>query len=214
MGLQYPENCVASHLNMVQSHQPPSFTKSPLLYIQHALKPYSKLEKEGMERTKWFRKEGSGYNLLQGTRPSTIGFALSDSPVALLAWIYEKLHDWTDSYPWTDDELLTWLSIYQFSTAGPAASARIYYERDHSQKEMVAKGLGYVPRVPIGLSYFPKDLIVPPTTWGRTLGRVVYEGVHSSGGHFAAHERPDELVEDMRATFSPFAGRWKAKSSL
>ena len=58
--------------------------------------------------------------------------ALAGSPTALLAWIVEKLHDWTDDYRGTEDELLTWVSIYWFFTAGPAASVRIYYEANHS----------------------------------------------------------------------------------
>lgn len=40
----------------------------------------------------------------QATKPQTIGYSLADSPVGLLAWIYEKLVSWTDDYPWTDDE--------------------------------------------------------------------------------------------------------------
>ena len=56
---------------------------------------------------------------------------MTDSPVGLLAWIYEKLHDWTDSYPWTPVEILTWVSVYYFSTPGPAATQRIYYEYEH-----------------------------------------------------------------------------------
>lgn len=69
----------------------------------------------------------------QSTKPQTLAYALNDSPVALLAWIYEKMHDWTDSYPWTDDEIFTWVSIYQFSTAGPGAAHRIYYEVIHTR---------------------------------------------------------------------------------
>lgn len=210
MGVLYPKNCIGCHINMVRVHDPPKLSKNPLQYILHALLPYSQAEKDGIARTKWFFDEGFGYNLEQATKPSTIGFALADSPVALLAWIYEKLHDWADSYPWTDDELLTWISIYQFSTAGADASARIYYEQAHSQKELVEAGLGYV-NVPLGLSYFPNDIVVPPKTWGRTLGPVVFEKWHKDGGHFAAHERPEELVGDLQEMFGPFAKRFKAK---
>ena len=47
---------------------------------------------------------GQGYSAIQRTKPQTLGYALADSPVALLAWIYEKLVTWTDAYPWEDDE--------------------------------------------------------------------------------------------------------------
>ncbi|KAJ0360302.1 hypothetical protein COL26b_014116 [Colletotrichum chrysophilum] len=119
MGLKYPDHVLASHLNMVQA-KPPSPFKNPLQYIK-SLWPHTEQEKKGLERTTWFAKEGYGYNLEQQTRPATLGIGLADSPVAVLAWIYEKLHDWTDGYPWTDDEILTWISIYQFSTMGPEA---------------------------------------------------------------------------------------------
>lgn len=88
-----------------------------------------------------------GYFHAQSTKPQTIGYALADSPVALLTWIYEKLHDWTDDYPWTDDEILTWVSIYWFSTAGPAASVRIYYEAAHSAQFRIGAGEKWVPHV-------------------------------------------------------------------
>lgn len=167
--------------------------------------PFTPAEDAGVERSRWFYKHGHGYNELQSTKPSTIGFALADSPVALLAWIYEKLHDWTDSYPWTDDEILTWISVYAFSRAGPQASQRIYYEARNgptAEKE-VEQLFGYNDKgVKMGLSYFPRDLVVPPSSYGRELGDLVFEKRHESGGHFAAYERPEWLVEDLKEMFS------------
>lgn len=58
----------------------------------------------------------------------------------------------------------------------------------------------------LGVSYFPKDLCVPPRAWGRTLGPVVFERVHGDGGHFAAHERPEGLAEDLRRMFGRGGG--------
>ncbi|KAK5631957.1 hypothetical protein RRF57_007671 [Xylaria bambusicola] len=203
----FPQYCKATHLSM-DAANPPTFLGSPLLAIQHAITPYSKREREGRARTEWFIKEGRGYNLEQSTKPQTLGYALSDSPVACLSWIYEKLHDWTDNYPWTDDDVCTWMSIYWFSTAGPAASTRIYYETNHSNptpenpraisRDVLRK---YSPGVKLGYSHFPMDLTVLPSTWVRTLGNVVFERDHEDGGHFAAWERPDELVKDLRDMF-------------
>ncbi|KAK8063037.1 alpha/beta-hydrolase [Apiospora hydei] len=193
----YPQHVKATHLNLDVARQP-GWLKHPLLALEHGVKPYSRAEREGFARSEWFLKEGSGYGAVQTTKPQTIGYALSDSPVALLAWVYEKLHDWTDSYPWTDDEILTWVSIYWFSTAGPAASVRIYYEfarvnrgeatRPHqiTQEQMMDW-----QSVPVGLSHFPKDLIIRPSSWTRALGRVVFEKTHPDGGHFPAWERPE-----------------------
>ena len=202
MGYKYPEHCLASHLNLVLA-KPPKPAQHPWQSLKSYIFPLSKDEKEGMKRTKWFEQDGFGYNLLQSTKPATIGHALADSPVAVLAWIYEKLHDWTDGYPWTDDEILTWVSIYWFSRAGPAASARIYYEIQHpSKQEVDARVFDYNANVKLGLSYFPKDIFVPPSTWGRTLGPVVSEVRHGSGGHFAAHERPELLAQDVKRMFA------------
>lgn len=109
IGAEYPSHCLASHLNFIRTNAP-TLAKHPIFYFQSLLTPYTAKEKAGLARTNWFRKESYGCGFEQSTKPSTIGFALNDSPVALLAWIYEKLHDWTDNYPWTDDEILTWVS--------------------------------------------------------------------------------------------------------
>ncbi|GKT90096.1 epoxide hydrolase [Colletotrichum tofieldiae] len=182
---------------------PPSLLKNPLQYIKSLL-PYTEKEKRGIERSQWFKKEGMGYNNEQSTRPSTLGLAWADSPIALLSWILEKLHDWTDSYPWTDDEILTWISVYQFSKAGPEASARIYYEVAHPKKS--TEHTTWVPRVKLGMSIFPMDLSVPPLSHAKTLGPVVFAVTHGDGGHFAAHERPEVLVKDLRVMFSKGGG--------
>ena len=189
----------------------PSYLKNPLLALQHDLLPFNTREKNGVTRTKWFTDQGYGYNILQCTKPQTIGYALADSPVAMLAWIYEKLHDWSDAYPWTDDEICTWMNIYWFSTAGPAASCRFYYERTHAgddDKASHAKLTDWIPGVKIGLSHFPNDIHVLPKTWTATLGNVVFEKEHKKGGHFAAHERPDDLVNDLREMFGSGGGAY------
>lgn len=208
MGFLYPDHALASHLNFIMS-VPPSPISTPLLVLQYLMGWYTPNEKAGLKRAQWFRDEGMGYNQIQGTKPHTIGFALADSPVALLAWVNEKPHEWTDSYPWTDEEILTWISIYYFSTAGADASVRLYYEITHpaaatdsgsSLANRPIEGWMKWNAVPLGLSYFPKDIIVLPSSWGRTQGPVVYEKRHEEGGHFAAWERPEQLVADVRQT--------------
>ncbi|KAK4635987.1 Putative epoxide hydrolase [Fulvia fulva] len=200
IGLRYPQRCLASHINMVRASQP-TYSKHPILALQTALTPYSEADKKGFARSQWFLNEGGGYRVLQATKPQTLGYALHDSPIALLAWIYEKLHDWTDEYPWTDDEILTWVSIYYFSTAGPAASARIYYEATHTSEIHRARTEEWIPKVKLGLCYSPKELTVVPSTWGRTLGPVVYESRKLRGGHFAAWEHPNQIIEDLLNMF-------------
>ncbi|KAK0630333.1 epoxide hydrolase [Bombardia bombarda] len=205
IGFNHHGNCIASHLNMIRAN-PPTMSQ-PLEYLKY-LMPRTKQENEWLARSEWFLKQDFGYNVEQSTRPATIGAAFADSPVALLTWIYEKLHSWTDNYPWTDDEILTWISIYQFSTAGPAAAARIYYEAQytHPYPRQDPRLFDYLGQVKLGLSYFPKDLLIVPQCYGRTLGPVVFEAVHEDGGHFASWERPKELAEDLRKMFAKDGG--------
>lgn len=195
MALQFPNHCLACHINFLCVK--PTLPKLGWLGLQHLLRLHTSPEKLGLKRTKWYLTEGSGYMVQQSTKPSTLGFGLTDSPVALLAWIYEKLRDWTDNYPWTDDEILTWISVYQFSKAGPAASLRIYYETRRPNTDKFSEVMSHVS-TPLGISYFPLDLMPVPKDWARSLGPVVFEGTHESGGHFAAWESPDEFAGDVK----------------
>lgn len=83
---------------------PPAFTQFPRLWLQHQLTPYTPAERAGLARTTWFQHKGQGYFIEHATQPQTIGYSLADSPVGLLAWIYEKLVAWSDNYPYEDDE--------------------------------------------------------------------------------------------------------------
>ncbi|KAI0785169.1 alpha/beta-hydrolase [Abortiporus biennis] len=192
-----PKHVKAWHSNFPLPRSPPSLLQNPLSYLSHLL-PWDAKEKAGAARTNWFLAKGMGYNLEQSTQPQTIGYSLADSPAGLLAWIYEKLVQWSDSYPWTDEEVLEWVSIYWFSRAGPAASVRIYYEA--RQEGSIGQKTPWSP-IPFGYSSFPKDLVVRPKSWCRTIGNVVFEKFHEDGGHFAAHERPEILAADLREMF-------------
>lgn len=211
ISLLYPEHCKATHVNMDQG-EAPTFSSNPILALQHAVTPYTETETTGLARTEWFLSQGSGYRAQQSTKPQTLGYSFADSPVGLLAWIYEKLHDWTDSYPWTDDEVCTWIAIYWFSTAGPAANLRIYYEATHEwdnparrvTRDRTRRWIG--GGVKLGLSHSPAELRVLPTLWTHTQGNVVFDRTHDSGGHFFAYERPEHLIGDVRAMFGKGGG--------
>ncbi|KAL1662065.1 Alpha/Beta hydrolase protein [Schizophyllum commune] len=160
---------------------------------------YSQLspeDKELVKKADHWRANEAGYNLLQSTKPQTLGYGMSDSPVGLLAWIYEKLVTWTDNYPWTDDEVLTWVSIYWFSRAGPTASFRIYYEKTHAPPVSNERS-----PIPLGFSIFPAEIVLAPKPLRDLLGNVVFEGIHDRGGHFAAYEVPELLAGDLRKLF-------------
>ncbi|PPQ96452.1 hypothetical protein CVT26_005123 [Gymnopilus dilepis] len=193
------KHCKARHSNCPLA-SPPQFLHNPILYISNLLLGYTPREREGLKRTAWFRQKGSGYFEEQSTQPQTLGYSLSDSPSGLLAWIYEKLVTWTDNYPWEDDEVLTWISIYWFSRAGPAASVRIYYEARKARGRDIAGGRPNAITIPTGYSYFPKELIQVPRRWTKAQS-VVFESEHDSGGHFACHEKPNEIVDNLRKMF-------------
>ncbi|KIY66696.1 alpha/beta-hydrolase [Cylindrobasidium torrendii FP15055 ss-10] len=191
MGFLYgnDSHVVASHTNFPQGIQPDGDEQ-----------PYTDIEEARLARTEWYETEGMGYYSEQSTQPQTLGYALADSPAGLLAWIYEKLINWTDNYPWEDDEVLTWVSIYYFSRAGPAASTRVYYE---FEKNVDFKKMLYGTRldVPTGLSHFPKEIRASPDAWYDVLYNVVFSSQHDHGGHFAAHENPQVLVNDVKRMF-------------
>ncbi|KAJ7484152.1 Alpha/Beta hydrolase protein [Mycena latifolia] len=183
----------------------PTFTLNPfhILTALSMLLPLlwlSAAEKAGLQRSREVERTGLGYFREQATKPQTLGYALADSPAGLLAWIYEKLVAWTDKYPWDDDEVLTWISLYWFSRAGPAASLRIYYEIS-AENSVLPSIYGPHPTIPLGFSHFPGELFNLPRSWARRTGNVVFEVEHEMGGHFAAHETPALLVEDLRKMF-------------
>ncbi|KAK6508031.1 hypothetical protein TWF481_006449 [Arthrobotrys musiformis] len=197
----YPKHVKAVHTNNSDKCEPPFFFENPIYWLQNQLRgPFTAIEKAGIERTQRFMSEGYGYNLMHKHRPQTIGYSIADSPVGLLGWILDKLRDWTDNYPWTDDEILTWVSIYWFSTPGPTASLRLYYESRRAPQEQRRKGFAWAS-CPMGISHFPMDINVSPVVWARPMGNFVFERVHKSGGHFAAWENPDLLVGDLKDMF-------------
>ncbi|KAF9017015.1 alpha/beta-hydrolase [Hymenopellis radicata] len=200
MALQYGGKHVkAWHTNMPIGIPPP--VTRPVSYLKHLVTPYTATEKAGTQRSTWFSKQGSGYFIEQSTQPQTLGMILIGRfALGLLGWIYEKLLSWTDKYPWTDDEVLTWISIYLFSRAGPTASVRIYYETYQSGdwQQLMAQR----PSIPMGISVFPAELMIHPLSWYKMNGNLVFSNTsHTKGGHFAAWETPDVLVKDLHTMF-------------
>lgn len=206
IGRAYPNHCKATHLNMAAA----SFPKpnQPLLFLQFLFTPWTPIERARLKRIQTFLDDGMGYFAIQSTKPQTIGYSQADSPVALLAWIYEKLHSWTDNYAWTDDEILTWVSIFLFSRAGPAAASRIYYEAMKDMKSSLGQTNTWLPEVKLGISYFPMEILNTPKLWAHTMGPVVFQNEHEKGGHFAAWEAPEAVVSDLRAMFGKGGGAY------
>ena len=148
-----------------------------------------------------WQQRSNAYLQVQGTRPQTIGQALTDSPAGLLAWIVEKFQEWTDPAAALPedavdrDRILTDVSIYWF-TATAGSAAHTYYER-FNDPAMRA------PRVPSGVptavAVFPTDVTVRP--FAAKAVHLVRWSEFPRGGHFAALEAPDLLTADVREFF-------------
>jgi len=161
-------------------------------------------DRERAERFNAFQQDGLGYLHLQATRPQTLAYALSDSPVAQLAWIVEKFHEWTDPTLELEnavdvDQLLTNVTIAWLTGAG-ASSAHMTYEGMRAWREFEAqageRNEEPFTGVPAGVAVFAAD-----TTIRSVLdpgGHVAQWSEHERGGHFPAMEVPDVLVEDVQ----------------
>lgn len=146
--------------------------------------------------------EGSAYQEIQGTKPQTLGVGLNDSPAGLAAWIVEKFHGWSDNdgdveSAFTRDELLTNITLY-WVTETITSSARIYYESRHAP---ASRPVRYV-EVPTAGAIFPKEIYFTPRVWAEARYNIVRWTVMPRGGHFAALEEPELLLDDVRAFFS------------
>jgi len=184
----------------------PTESDNPELYAKMLSTPLTEDDKAVLARHEEFKKWDSGYFLLQRTRPQTIAYSLADSPLGMLAWIYEKLHDFTDNYSWQDDELLTWISIYWFSTAGPGAPPRIYYEFFNKEPVSEIVQSGRWADAPLGVARFPKEPSNLPKLWHEGLGPIVQWTEFPRGGHFSAYEMPVEIVAEVRRMYGKDGG--------
>ena len=145
---------------------------------------------------------------MQSTRPATLGYMMSDSPVGLLAWIWDKLVDWSDDYPWTEDEVCLWVSLYVFSRAGPDAASYLYYEALKDTKVITLPLVqGYID-CPLGIADFPVEICNNPASWRHTMGPIVYQEVFDKGGHFAGWERPDAVAKGLCTMFGKNGGAY------
>ena len=193
MGHKHSDHCIAIHSTGVVAPTP---------YLGPGSAPLSEAE-QGLlrQREQWLADEG-GYFHIQGTKPQTLGYGLNDSPAGLCAWIVEKYRTWSDCHGdvesrFTKDELLTTVTIY-WVTQSINSSARLYYETLHQPWEFAQ---GERINVPVGVAIFPAENSRPPREWAERSYNVTQWTVMPSGGHFAALEEPELLVEDMRNHF-------------
>lgn len=207
LGTKHSAHCMAIHVNMFVA--PPPSKYNPFEAVKYLAGGYTQQEITHLQETEHFLQNETGYQAIQNTKPQTLNYGLVDSPVAMLAWIREKLNTWTDDYPWTADEILTWVMLY-YATNQPAT--HIYKE----SKKLRGQVNAFRILVPVGVSIFPKELYKVPRSWAERIAHVVSWKVHPEGGHFAATEKPEILVADFQEFMEKLKGSkmWSEKAKF
>jgi epoxide hydrolase len=194
LGVAGPERVAGVHLSTLITL--PLRDRSELNRLSDA-------DRERLETNRRFLRDGTGYFSLQSTRPETLAYGLTDSPVGQLGWIIEKFKEWTDSAEVPEeaidrDRLLTNVTLYWFTrTAG--SSADIYYEMAHAGAPLGAPEER--SEVPTAVAVFPRDIVLPVRPLAERTNNIVRWTEFDRGGHFAAMEEPDLLIEDIRQFF-------------
>ncbi|WP_338758631.1 epoxide hydrolase family protein [Nocardia vulneris] len=182
---RFPEHVLGIHTTLAQA--PPGATIDGLTATELAW----------TEQTRDFWVHRAAYAKQQATRPQTIGYALVDSPVGLLAWILDKFAEWTDTHDspfetMSRDRILDDVTLYWLTRTG-ASAARIYYESHHSLDPDLRVD------VPAALTIYPRDIEKCPRPWAQQRYRqIVRWRTPDSGGHFPSLEVPDFFVKDLQ----------------
>ena len=189
IGVTAPVGCVGVHLNMLGIAPRPGDEHDPSPDAQRA-----------MALSMRFAAEESGYSKEQRTRPQTIGYGLTDSPVGQAAWIYEKLKAWSDPSRSPEDTfgmdaMLDNIMLYWLPRAA-GSSARLYWE------SLDEANLGRPISLPVGVSLFPRDASTTPRHWAeRVFSNLIHWREVEAGGHFGAFEQPEIFVREVREAF-------------
>jgi pimeloyl-ACP methyl ester carboxylesterase len=191
IGLADPEHVAGIHLNMVIAFPPPDLDLSAL----------GDDERDSLASLEYYNRDENGYARIQGTRPQTIGYALDDSPAGLAAWIVEKFRAWTDcggdvERCLTKDKMLDNIMLY-WMTGTAHSAGRLYYEVEHDGA--FAPDARVEP--PVGIAAFPGEVLRFPRSWAERRYNIVRWTDMPRGGHFAALEQPELLVDDVRSFF-------------
>jgi pimeloyl-ACP methyl ester carboxylesterase len=191
------KGCAGAHLNMLGWRSP-------------GVGPETDEEKaQAMKAAGLFEAEGA-YFRMHSTKPTTLAYALMDSPVGTCAWIVEKFHGWSDlrgggiEAVYTKDQLLTNVMIYLVS--GTFATSTWLYRGLFEDQSGTTVPLGARIEKPMGLANFPIDIIpTPPRSMVERMMNIIHWTDMAEGGHFAALEKPDLLLGEIRA-FAKAAG--------
>jgi epoxide hydrolase len=182
LGAGHPDNVTAIHVNFVVV--PPPGEPGPE-------------DAEALERLRTWRRFQSAYLRVQSNEPDALTVAQGDSPAGLAAWIAPRFRTWSER-PVDRDVLLTNLMFY-WAPNSVASAARIYHETAREPG-----GLNRRPRVDVPVAYaaFPGELVRPPRHWVEPHYAIARWTDMPHGGHFAALEEPELLLDDVRAFFA------------
>ena len=202
MALQAPPGLLGIHINM-----PGTVPPSVLRLIRNGdpvPSSFSDAEKVAFAGVNAFYKKGFGYAEMMNTRPQTIGYGLSDSPVGLAAFFYDKFAAWTDSggepeRVLTRDEMLDDITLYWLTNTG-TSSSRSYW--DATQLGGGPFNAFDIKNVPVAVTVFPGEIYRAPRSWAeQSFHKLIYWNEVDKGGHFAAWEQPELFVTEVRAAF-------------
>lgn len=193
MCLDHPDRFIGYHTTSPGNPSPYADSSSTLSDEETAFLEYQK---------QWEREEGAYAHIL-GTRPQTAAYGLHDSPVALAAFILEKLHYWTSPEDdnvlqhFSKEQLMANVSIY-WLTQSINASNRYYYEGKHTRWP----GPEEFSPVPHGVTLTAQRNERPPRTFvERIFPNVIHWKDLNAGGHFIAAEQPSWIAEQITAFF-------------
>jgi epoxide hydrolase len=200
LGRIRPERVIGVHLTLIPGT---GATVEPTAEELAGLDPVERERTlKSWQRMREWMREQQGYAELQATRPQTLAYALTDSPIGQLAWIAEKFKEWTDSRERPEDavdrdQLLTNVMLYWLTrTAGSAA--RLYYERAHADYWSAPPEPSTTPTA---LAVFPRENFIALRHIAERTNNIVRWTEFDRGGHFAAMEQPELLINDIRAFF-------------
>jgi pimeloyl-ACP methyl ester carboxylesterase len=193
LGAAYPERLVGIHVNLLAVRRDQTPPAAP-----------TDEEKQYLEELAHWMREETGYLQIQGTKPQTLAYGLTDSPVGLAAWIVEKFRTWSDcggdvERRFSKDVLLTNVMLY-WVTGAIGSSFWPYYARAHSAWPISERR---PVRVPTAYASFPREILHPPRAWAERMYDIRRWTAMPAGGHFAALEEPEALAADVRAFFRP-----------
>jgi pimeloyl-ACP methyl ester carboxylesterase len=190
MARQAPTRVIGLHLNLIAVPPPGPDAMKELTAEEHR------------RYTVWWDAKRSTFFNLQSSEPQTVAYALTDSPVGWLAWLTEKFQDLTDNdgdflHTVDRDTFLTDVTLY-WVTGTVGSSMRIYREHQLSDSDEVPPKM----KTPVAYAVFPREVVVAPERWIDHYYTVVQRTEMPRGGHFAALEQPDLMVQDIRKFFA------------